>query len=201
MDEALALHREIGVADFHVDTLLWHRIFRYRIDRRHRAGVRGQPFLWHADFPRMKDAGYRAACMGVHYWPIECDAAGREAMRQIDALDRIVARDPSVVRVRARGDWSRAREAGRLAIAPGVEGAHILGGRLDRVAELGRRGVAYLTLAHFSRNRAASPTLGLGANEVDPLTPFGRDLVAELERAGVLVDVAHVNMPGVLDAC
>jgi membrane dipeptidase len=61
--------------------------------------------------------------------------------------------------------------------------------------------VTYLTLAHFSKNSAATPGLGRGCDQVSGLTGFGRELVAELERAGVFVDVAHVNRPGVLDVC
>ncbi|MFB6375169.1 MAG: dipeptidase, partial [Bradymonadaceae bacterium] len=59
----------------------------------------------------------------------------------------------------------------------------------------------YLTLAHFSSNAAATPSIGRGANESDGLTPFGRDLIITLEEYDITVDVAHVNTPGVLDAC
>lgn len=77
----------------------------------------------------------------------------------------------------------------------------MLDGRLGRVPKLARRGVAYLTLAHFSRNSAATPAMGRAADEKTRLTPFGRDLVLTLQEHEIAVDLAHVNTPGVLDAC
>ncbi|MEM1034103.1 MAG: membrane dipeptidase, partial [Myxococcota bacterium] len=86
-------------------------------------------------------------------------------------------------------------------MAPGVEGAHMLDGDMGHFEALAARAPAYMTLAHFSKNSAATPSLGRGANEVEGLTGFGRELVSELERHGIFVDVAHVNTPGVLDVC
>lgn len=200
-EEALALHQRVGLIDLHVDSILQQRLFRYDVRQRHRAGVSGQPLIWHADVPRMQDVHYGGACMGIHYWPRESDGGWRELNRQIDYLDRIASEDPRCLRVREPADWDRAHSHGRLAMAPGVEGAHMLNGQLDRVAELAKRQVAYMTLTHFSKNAAATPSLGRGANETERLTDFGVALVGELNRHGIAVDVAHVNTPGVLHAC
>ncbi|MHC5012806.1 MAG: dipeptidase [Planctomycetota bacterium] len=200
-DEARQLHRSGGLLDLHVDSILSHRLFGYDVRRRHRPGLPGQPLLWHADVPRMRDTGYTGACMGIHYWPRETEGAWRELNRQIDYLDRIAEAAPGCLRVRAPGDWTRARREGRLALAPGVEGAHMLNGRIDRVGDLARRGVAYLTLTHFSKNRAAAPSVGRGADEHEGLSDFGRRLVEALNRHGIVVDVAHVSTQGLLDAC
>lgn len=187
--------------DLHVDSIIQQRLFGYDVRRRHRPGVRGQPFFWHADLPRMQDARYAGACMGIHYWPWQSERGWREMNRQIDYLDQVAARDERVLRVREPADWLRARETGRIALQPGVEGAHMLNARLERVAELAARHPAYLTLTHFSKNAAATPAMGRGANERDGLTDFGRDLIRALEDHDILVDLAHVNTPGVLDAC
>lgn len=190
-----------GIIDLHVDSIIQQRLFRYDIRRRHRAGVTGQPLFWHADIPRMIEAGYEGACMGIHYYPWENERGWQEMKRQIAYLDEVAARDERTMRVRSVADFERARESGKLALVPGVEGAHMLNGRIDRVAQLAALDVAYLTLAHFSANSAATPSIGRGANERQGLTAFGRKLVMELNRHGVAVDVAHVNTPGVLDAC
>lgn len=200
-DQARALHAQAGVMDLHVDSIIQQRLFGYDVRKRHSAGFRGQPLIWHADIPRMCDAGYGAICMGVHYWPTERRQAMVEVHKQIDYLDRIADADPAAMRVWTPDDWAVARERGLLGIAPGVEGAHMLNGDLSHVETLARRGIAYLTLTHFSRNAAATPSLGRGANETDALTDFGRQLVDELNHWGIAVDVAHVNTPGVLEAC
>ena len=161
----------------------------------------GQPLFWHADLPRMTEAGYGAACLGIHYWPWASEAGWQRAMRQIDVLDRAVERHPNAVRIESPSDWTTIEQDKTLALAPGVEGAHMLNGRLERVELLAERGVAYLTLTHFSANRAATPSLGRGSDATSGLTDFGADLVGALEDVGVTVDLAHVNRPGVLDAC
>ena len=199
--EALSLQRECGVLDLHVDSIIMQRLIRYRVEKRHQAGFRGQPFFWHADIPRMRDAGYSGACMGLHYPPVEIESGWWELQKQIDYLDRLARRTPACRRVWNPEDWESARERGEFALAPGVEGAHMLGGKIDRVEELASRGVAYLTLVHFCRNVFATPSMGVGAGERDGLTSLGRELVCRLNGLGIGIDVAHLNRPGVLEVC
>ena len=199
--DALALHQQVGVLDLHVDSVIQHTLFGYDIRKKHRAGISGQPLFWHADVPRMLEARYVGACLGVHYWPKESDRAWAGACRQIAYIDEVCAADDRCVRVHNAGERATAQAAGKLALSPGVEGAHMLGGRLDRVAELRQMGVSYLTLTHFSKNSAATPSMGRGKDESSGLTDFGVELVRLLNHHGITIDVAHVNTPGVLDAC
>jgi len=187
--------------DLHVDFIIQKRLFGYDPVRAHRPWLRGQPWFNHADLPRMHQAEYVGACLGVHYLPFEREAGWREAKRQIAAIDAITEASPLARRVRTPGEWRAAIDDGVMAIAPGVEGAHMLNKDLSRVEELRDLGVAYLTLAHLGPNSAASNGYGIRSNATKGLTELGRDLVAELERCDILVDLAHVNTPGVLDAC
>lgn len=190
-----------GVIDLHVDSIIIQRLFGYDITTRHRAGVAGQPLFWHADIPRMFDAGYGGAFMGIHYYPWESERGWQEMRRQIGYLDEVAATDERVRRARSVDDFEGATREGKLALMPGVEGAHMLNGRIERVEELAELGVGYLTLTHFSANAAATPSIGRGANEQERLTAFGRELIRQLNLRGIAVDLAHVNTPGVLDAC
>jgi membrane dipeptidase len=199
--QAQAVLDRVGLLDLHLDSILQQVLFRYDVRKAHGAGRPGQPLFWHADLPRMFQAGYAGACMGIHWWPWESERGWRAFHRQVDYLDQIASDDPGAMRVHGPAGWLEHAADPRCRLIPGVEGAHILNGRLDRVEELARRGVAYLTLTHFSRNAAATPAMGRGENEVDGLTPFGLALVDELNRAGIVVDVAHVNHAGVMDAC
>lgn len=194
------VHRAAAPLDMHVDFILQRRLFGYEPEKRHRAGISGQPLFWHCDLPRMQEAHYAGAILGVHYWPWQSEGAWRECLRQIEAIDDL-CQDSLAFRVRSYADWQSARNAGKLAISIGVEGAHQLNGKLERVEELANRNIAYLTLNHFSKNRAATPAMGRGANQKAGLTGWGHELVHELNRTGIAVDVAHVNGPGVLDAC
>ncbi len=187
--------------DLHVDSIIQQRLFGYRLGRRHRRGIKGQPLFWHADIPRMLEGGYGGACMGVHYFPWESEKGWVEMQRQIAYLDALCDREEGVVRIRRPDQWRDGLGDDRLALAPGVEGAHMLNGKIERAETLARMGVSYLTLTHFSSNAAATASMGRGANEEEGLTAFGKELVRELNRVGVAVDVAHVNDRGVIEAC
>ncbi len=196
---ARALTRRAGVLDLHVDFILQQRLFGYDPLRAHAAGLPRQPLFWHCDVPRMLEAGYSGACLGIHAWNFEYEGAWRECQRQLAVWERL-CEDPRLLKVAHPGDFARARASGRLGLAIAVEGAHMLHGRLERIAELAARGVAYLTLVHLRRNRSATPGFGIGADDTSGLTPFGREVVEELQRQGIVVDLAHVNRAGILDA-
>ena len=200
-DDIRAFHAELVVVDLHVDVVLQHRLLRYDIQKRHRPLVRRQPLFWHADIPRMIEGGYTAAVLGIHYWPWQSRRALRQVKKQLDYVRQVVDRDTRVLLARTAADIDVAKRTGRLALLAGLEGAHMLDQSLDFLEEARDRGVVYVTLAHFSKNAACTPGLGRKKNQRDGLTPFGRDLVAELNRLGILVDVAHVNRPGVIEAC
>ncbi|MFT6398152.1 MAG: membrane dipeptidase [Bradymonadia bacterium] len=199
LTDARALHAECGVIDLHVDSILQQRFFRYDLRKKHRAGMKGQPLFWHADVPRMLEAGYSGACLGIHYWPREAAGAFDECMRQIDYLDWLTETDERCVRVSRGNSWPTVPD-GRLRLAPGVEGCHMLNGSLRNLETLCDRGIAYLTLAHFSKNSAATPSMGRGSNEEDGLTEFGRDVVRMLNERSVVVDVSHLNQRCAIEA-
>ena len=200
LDDALTLQREVGLFDLHLDSILQNRLFGYDIARRHRPGIAGQPLFWHADLPRMREGAYGGACMGIHGWPRESEARWEEMLRQIAVVDALCAAHDDLRRVHHNGAWSDV-EPGKICLMAGVEGAHMLNRRVDRVAELAKRGVAYLTLVHLAPNSAGTPGMGPGSNERDGLTPFGRDLVRALNDYGIAIDVSHLNQRGVLEVC
>jgi membrane dipeptidase len=108
----------------------------------------------------------------------------------IEAGDAVLASGPDAVLA--------AKREGRLALLPALEGADGLEGSLDNLRELHRRGVRLVQLVHFVDN-------DLGSNQTPPhdargLTDFGRAVVREANRLGILVDLAHANTRTILDA-
>ena len=224
-----AIHQRSVVIDLHVDSVLQNRLFGYdvcahhdpsqRITRRSlpfdglrawmRTRGRHQPLYNHADIPRMRRGGYNAVAFGLHYWPIQTEAAFREILRQLDYVDQIVSRSPDLVHAKTPGDLRRAAASEKLAVFTGVEGVHCLGKggketenrRLDRIEHLHERGVRYITLAHFSANDAATHCYGIGSNDSVGLSDFGGRVVEKMNRIGMLIDVSHVSDAGVIDAC
>jgi membrane dipeptidase len=152
----------------------------------------------------MRDGGMGAQFFGLVSLPLTQRMKGlaRVIHEQIDVLGEAIARHPADLRlVRTAAEIEAARGEGALGALLGIEGAHALEGDLANVDAFARRGVRYLGLLHFSANEAGFPAYGRGRRDDEGLTPFGRDLVRRCEAAGVLVDLAHVNRRGFLDAC
>jgi membrane dipeptidase len=201
-DEARALHRSAYIADAHADTLLWNRAL----------GVRSRS--GHVDFPRLAEAGVRLQTFTVvtrgfpvvggirtfgllRGWP---RGVGRSpwsrALWQIERLTDACA-SGSTVLATTPALLEQAERERKLACVLGVEGGHALEGQVARVAELARRGVAFLGLTHLGGNElggSSFPLRGRGG-----LTELGGRVVEELGKHGMAVDVAHAS-PGLLDA-
>jgi membrane dipeptidase len=208
---AADLHERLTVVDLHADSLLWGRDLLRRADRGHvdvprlvDGNVAIQVFAVATKVPRHlniernddQSDDIRTVAL-VQGWPpatwrsllarAEHQAARLRAtaersegqltlIRSVDDLERLLARragDPTLV-------------GGLLAI----EGAHALDGRVDHVPRLFAAGYRMVGLAHFFDNAFAGSAHGV---EQGGLTSAGRDLVAELERHRILVDVAHAS--------
>ena len=202
--EAQALHGEHPAIDLHADTLMWTRWLGYDLHARHEPPLWRSAFGGHVDLPRMRDGGMGAQFFGLVSLPLAQRMKGlaRVIHDQIDALGEAIARHPKDLRlVRTAAEIEAARRDGALGALLGIEGAHALEGDLANLDAFARRGVRYLGLLHFSANEAGFPAYGRGRRDAEGLTAFGRDLVRRCEAAGVLVDLAHVNRRGFLDAC
>jgi membrane dipeptidase len=203
-NEARALHAEYPPIDFHADTLMWSRWLGYDLHARH------EPPLWraalggHIDLPRMREGGMGAQFFGLVSLPTARRTSGlaRAVDEEIDVLVEAIDRRPADLRlVRTASEVERCRREGAIAALLGIEGAHALEGDLDRIESFARRGVRYLGLVHFTPNEAGWPAYGPGRDDDRGLTPWGLELVGRCESAGVLVDLAHINRKGFLDAC
>jgi membrane dipeptidase len=203
-NEARALHKAYPPIDLHADTLLWSRWFGYDLHTRH------EPPLWraalggHIDVPRMRDGGMGAQFFSLVSLPMGKRVRGlaRAVNDEIDLLAEAIARRPDDLRLaRTASEVEGCRRDGTIAALLGIEGAHALEGDLDRIEAFAKRGVRYLGLLHFTPNDAGWPAYGPGRNDDRGLTAWGLDLVGRCEAARVLVDLAHINRKGFLDAC
>ena len=199
--EILALHDEAVAFDLHADTTLLMGV-GYDIAKRHAATHFGRPWHFgHLDLPRMVEGGLWGQFFGLVTFPVVTRGIARRCHRIVDRLERAVKANAGAIRLcRTAADVRAARAAGLRAAMIGMEGAHSLEGRLENVEAFAKRGMRYLGLLHFSKNEAGFPAKGYGRDDARGLTPFGLDLVDELQRLGVIVDLTHVNRLGFLDA-
>jgi membrane dipeptidase len=201
-DEARALHAECCVLDLHADTAKLMDKLGYDLAIRHdRPMPRRVNLIGHVDLPRMREGG--VAGQFFSFWTAPYPEAGcaRSVADQLDAIDAAIAAHPAELAwTRTGADVRAAKAAGQIAALGGIEGGQALEGELDAIAAFARRGVRYLGLLHFSANAIGRPAKGRGSDADAGLTGFGRDVVRECERCGVIVDLAHINRRGYFDA-
>src|SRR3954463_11054925 len=151
----------------------------------------------HTDLVRLAEGG-----VGAQFWSVFVPSswAGERAVtatfEQIDVVLRMAARYPDrTVLARTADDVRAAWRAGKLASLMGAEGGHSIDCSLAVLRAMASLGVKYLTLTHndnvpWADSATDAPALG-GLND------FGREVVAELNRLGMLVDLSHVS-PGTM---
>ncbi|MFA5988201.1 MAG: dipeptidase [Sphingomonas sp.] len=151
------------------------------------------PQALQTDLPRA-----RRGHLGGQFWSvyIPADVAGplavEETIEQIDIVRRFVAANPQALAMaRTAADVRRAQAEGRIASLIGVEGGHQIDGRLSVLRQYRALGVGYMTLTHSKSLSWADASTD--APRAGGLTAFGRDVVREMNRIGMIVDVSHVS--------
>jgi membrane dipeptidase len=147
----------------------------------------------HTDIPRLRRGG-----LGAQFWSVyvSADLVGSEAvvavLEQIDVVHRLVARHPETFELATTAaDVERIHKAGRIASLIGVEGGHSIDDSLGTLRQLHAAGARYMTLTH-SKNTAWADS-ATDAPTHGGLTRFGEEVVREMNRLGMLVDLSHVS--------
>src|SRR5690606_26186875 len=123
----------------------------------------------------------------------EDGVAWQAANTMIDSMEALVARHPDrFALLRSPGDVERLRQGGRVLLPLGMENGAPIGDDLANLQFFFDRGVRYITLAHSAANRIADSSYAI-ERKWNGLSPFGRQVVAEMNRLGIMVDVSHVS--------
>lgn len=143
--------------------------------------------------------------VGAQFWSVYVSAdlpepqAVQATLEQIDVTRRLIARYPDRMQLCLDSACVvAARKAGRIASLIGMEGGHSIGGSLAVLRQMHALGARYMTLTHFKNTAWADS--GTDAPAHDGLTPFGVKVVREMQRLGMLVDLAHVSEATMADA-
>ena len=153
------------------------------------------------DYPRARQGGLDVAFMSI-YTSVEEDETGKAwqvANTQIDAVEALVARNPDkFALLRSPADVDRLRADGHVLLALGMENGAPIGDDLSQLAAFHARGVRYITLTHGANNRISDSSYAL-EKKWGGLSPFGEEVVAEMNRLGIMVDVSHLSDDAVRD--
>ncbi|HEY8142960.1 MAG TPA: dipeptidase [Kofleriaceae bacterium] len=202
IEEARLFHDEVLVFDLHADTPKLMQWAGWNIAARHeRRRPRQVSLFGHVDLPRMRDGGIGAQVFGMWTWPYPQRGCAASVHGQIDALTRAADKHgDEMVFCRSGDDVRQARRDGKIAALAGIEGGQAIEGTMDNLAAFASRGVRSLGLVHFTRNAIGAPAFGIGSKDESGLSDFGRDVVREMNRLGVIVDLAHINRAGFFEA-
>jgi membrane dipeptidase len=147
------------------------------------------------DFERAREGGLDVPFMSI-YTPAESEAEGSSyklANSLIDNVEALVGRAPEKFTVvRSPAEAQAAWKAGKIGLAMGMENGSPIEGRIENVRFFRDRGVSYITLAHSLSNHLSDSSYD-EERKWNGLSPFGREVIAEMNRLGVMVDVSHLS--------
>ncbi len=191
-DRAHKLHFGSIVLDTHDDTPQRFLFENFDLGHRDSEG--------HIDIPRMREGGMNAIFFSI-WTPITVTgpAAVKRALDLIDSTREQIRKHPQdLVLATTAEEVRRARAQGKIAALMGLEGGHMIDNDLGALRQFAALGVRYMTLTHTADTDWAGSS-GDAAKHIG-LTPMGKNIIREMNRLGVLVDISHVSDKTFYDA-
>lgn len=186
-EQAQQIAHKYLLTDTHIDVP--YRLHKGWVD------ISGQAPDGQFDYPRAKQGGLDLPFMSI-YTPAKLEKEGGSydlANHLIDYVDALAARAPDkFMLVRSVADAEAARHSGRIGLAMGLENGSPIDHKLSNVRFFADRGIRYITLAHALSNQLADSSYDEERNW-GGLSPFGKEVVAEMNRVGIMVDISHVS--------
>src|SRR5438128_4314981 len=192
--KALAIHRRAIVIDTHNDVTT-----RMTNDDYDLSG--NPPTPYRTSIERMKKGGMTAEFFSLYIkpWYVAPGGAARRTLDMIDSVYRAVERHPNnLMSATTAAEIRRAKAQNKIACLMGIEGGHAIENSLPTLREFYRLGVRYMTLTWNNTNDWADA--GRGEKKHNGLSDFGKEVVREMNRLGMLVDVSHVSDKTMSDA-
>ncbi|GBL05611.1 dipeptidase [Glaciecola sp. KUL10] len=147
------------------------------------------------DYPRAVKGGLNAPFMSI-YVPASLDNSPQStklADQLIDSVEAIVARAPDKFAIAYRvTDVEQHFKAGKISLPMGMENGSPVQGSLDTLKHFYDRGIRYITLAHSQSNHISDSSYDL-RRQWNGLSPFGKEMIKEMNSLGIIVDISHVS--------
>ncbi len=188
-DKAKKLAQSTIIVDSHIDV-------PYRINK-HWEDVTKATAKGDFDYPRAKQGGLNAPFMSI-YLPATLEAPGLDggvqlAHQLIDSVEAIAARAPDKFAVAySTSDVEEHFKKGLISLPMGMENGSPISGSIDNLKMFHKRGIRYITLAHSLSNHISDSSYDL-RRQWKGLSPFGKELVVEMNKIGMMVDISHVS--------
>src|ERR1051326_6145777 len=191
---ALAIHRRAIVVDTHNDITTPMTNDDFDLSG-------NPPYPYRTSIDRLKKGGVTGLFFSLYIkpWYVEHGGAARRTLDMIDSVYRAAERHPNeLMMATSAADIRRAKSQNKIACLMGIEGGHAIENSLPTLREFYRLGVRYMTLTWNNSNDWADA--GRGERKNNGLSDFGKEVVREMNRLGMLVDVSHVSDKTMSDA-
>ncbi len=191
--KAQRIHQDAVTVDTHCDTpyLLLEEGFN--------VGKRNESPKVRVDLPRMKEGGLDAIFFGVFTGqkkrtPENYDKAYQLSIQMLDSIDSAIAKHSDLASLATKADDAkRIERTGKRAIYIGMENGFPLAKDLNRIQEFYDRGVRYITLCHSFHNDICDSSSDKAEAEHNGVSEFGKQVIAEMNRLGMMIDVSHMS--------
>jgi len=200
--KARELHARMLTVDTHSDTAFSLLRTDWKIGDRHDPSIRGAGKI---DLPRMKDGGLDAEFFAafVGQGPLTPEAyvkAKDRALQAVEAVRKMTEEYPSMIGLAVDPEGARRlKKEGKLTAFIGMENGYPIGRDLSLVEFFYTKGVRYITLCHSSDNDICDSSTDRREPQDKGLSDFGREVVAECNRAGMIVDISHASEKSFFD--
>ena len=195
-DEKLAckaenIHNDILTFDTHCDTPMRLAESDFDLGVKHDDGC--------VDFPRMVEGGLDAEFFAVYIAQGPRNDSGysyvhNQAVEKFEAIHRNVIKNSSMAELAySPMDAYRLKKKKKIAVFTGVENGYVIGNDLTRVKEFYDLGARYITLCHTGNNDICDSSVDPNGPEHDGLSAFGREVVREMNRLGIMIDISHIS--------
>lgn len=187
------LMKDILIFDAHIDTPRYFLDEGYRLADRH-------PY-YELDLPRLKEGHVGAVLFGIYAQPQDF-APNQWLPRALDVLDalheEVKMNSKDMELAYTSDDILRIHKAGKVAALASLEGGHLFSDSVRVMRDFHRLGIRYITLAHFKNSTYADSMTD--ESVYNGLSAKGKDLIREMNRIGMIVDVSHISDKAVMDA-
>lgn len=193
--QARRVHNSVLTLDSHCDTPMF---FDQDVNLEHR-----DPKLL-VDFPKMREGHLDVSTMVAYLPQGDCtpeasEAATAQAFKTLAEIEQRVAHAPGVVLAQHPAQLYRNKLEGKLSVMRGIENGYAIGKDLQNVEKFARMGVVYITLCHNGDNDICD-SARRSSQRHGGLSAFGRDVVREMNRCGLMVDLSHAAETSFYDA-
>lgn len=189
--KAEKIHASILSVDTHCDTPIDIMQDNFDLGIRHEEGC--------VDFPRMKEGGLDAEFFAVFIGQgprndSTFDKMHKRALEIFDAVHQNLSKNQAMSEVALSADDAyRLKKAGKIAAFIGIENGYPIGKDLSRIKQYYDNGARYITLCHTKNNDICDSSTDPRGSEHNGLSEFGKDVVKEMNRLGMMVDISHIS--------